>query len=187
MWRYFPQNRKPARTRWAPEVEGPRSDHTLVHGDLFRAVEEQRGSDGVLFLKLEGNKGWIFDQKPGFGTMCVRQADEQKHEHGPSEEVAVVDDVPRAVEEYSDEVYQVRLDDYLAVVEAERRRCDCSQASRGGTWAAKLFHDDSEDEHGGQVNQATLDDYLATMKAGQRGDHQLECERAPRCWQLAEV
>lgn len=70
-WMYKPEVFAPIDTRAVPEVEGPRLGHRLKPGDVF-GVSEEREADGVLFLRLSDGRGWLFDRKPGFGTMCVR-------------------------------------------------------------------------------------------------------------------
>lgn len=42
-------------------------------GDVFPVCQELKGGDGVLYLQMAvGARGWVFDHKPGVGTMCVR-------------------------------------------------------------------------------------------------------------------
>jgi len=56
-----------------PEIEGVRTLHRVNADDIIRVTEERTGHGGVIFLKIEDNKGWLFDNKPGIGVMCVRQ------------------------------------------------------------------------------------------------------------------
>jgi len=50
-----------------------RSETDLLPGDVFEVAEELPGMNGVLFLKMADGTGWVFDQKPGRGVMCVRE------------------------------------------------------------------------------------------------------------------
>jgi len=77
VWKYSPANGLSADTRLTPEIDGMRSSYPLHPGDLFRVVEERLGLDGVLFLRVEDNKGWMFDHKPGRGVMCIRQGSDE--------------------------------------------------------------------------------------------------------------
>jgi len=44
----------------------------LQPDEVFRVSEERQGADDILYLKLEDSRGWVFDKKPGVGTLCVR-------------------------------------------------------------------------------------------------------------------
>lgn len=70
LWRYASPNDVAIGIRSVPEIEGPR-DGQLQHGHVFRVSEHREGADGVLFLRLADGRGWVFDRKPGVGTMCV--------------------------------------------------------------------------------------------------------------------
>jgi len=72
LWRYVAKDGKPIFVRKSPDMKAPRSEETLEVGDLFCVSEEQRGADGVLYLHLADGSGWLFDTKPGVGTMCQR-------------------------------------------------------------------------------------------------------------------
>jgi len=57
--------------RTMPAIDGPMSGDSLRLGETFLVSQELSGSDGVLYLRLADGRGWVFDQKPGVGTMCV--------------------------------------------------------------------------------------------------------------------
>mmetsp|Transcript_26848 Transcript_26848/g.86963 ORF Transcript_26848/g.86963 Transcript_26848/m.86963 type:complete len:338 (-) Transcript_26848:165-1178(-) len=53
-----------------PDIDGPRLDVSLEPGQEFTVRKEERCSDDVLYLKLLHVDGWVFEYKPGVGTMC---------------------------------------------------------------------------------------------------------------------
>lgn len=71
-WRYESRDGLHIDIRTAPDFGAARTGHGLLPGEEFGVVQEYRGSDGVLFLHLEDNRGWVFESKPGVGTMCRR-------------------------------------------------------------------------------------------------------------------
>jgi len=71
-WCYSPPDDLGIFARATPEVEGLRTGHKLRPGDIFLVSEEREGAGGILFLKLAEGTGWVFNWKPGVGTMCVR-------------------------------------------------------------------------------------------------------------------
>lgn len=78
IWRYSPPVAYPIHTRATPEINGPRTESILHPGEVFRVAEGREGVDGVLYLKLADGRGWVFESKPGLGTMCV------EHKFGPA-------------------------------------------------------------------------------------------------------
>jgi len=78
IWRYQPPVAYPIHTRATPEINGPRTESILHPGEVFRVSEGREGVDGVLYLKLADGRGWVFESKPGLGTMCV------EHKFGPA-------------------------------------------------------------------------------------------------------
>lgn len=70
LWRYCSPNDIAIGIRSVPDIDGPR-DGQLEHGQTFRVSEHRMGPGGVLFLHLYDKRGWVFDKKPGVGTMCV--------------------------------------------------------------------------------------------------------------------
>lgn len=54
------------------EVDGPRSGDLLHPGEVFRVSEEHPdpAGSGAILLRLADGRGWLFDRKPGVGTMC---------------------------------------------------------------------------------------------------------------------
>lgn len=44
----------------------------MVAGEVFKVSETFEGSDGTLYLKLADGRGWVFENKAGIGTLCVR-------------------------------------------------------------------------------------------------------------------
>mmetsp|Transcript_70610 Transcript_70610/g.199290 ORF Transcript_70610/g.199290 Transcript_70610/m.199290 type:complete len:256 (+) Transcript_70610:1-768(+) len=83
-WLYTPCNGKSVPTRHTPDIEGKKTAVVLKPGDVFEVVQEKLGPDGVLFLKLAGGAGWVFDHKPGVGVMCVREERVQVEQAPPS-------------------------------------------------------------------------------------------------------
>ncbi|CAJ1388915.1 unnamed protein product [Effrenium voratum] len=73
MWLYNPPSFREVAIRATPSVDGPRSKLTLRPGQRFLVSEEVVGSDGILYLRLADGTGWMFETKPGSGTLCVRQ------------------------------------------------------------------------------------------------------------------
>lgn len=72
VWSCDPCNGHPLRVRSAPRLEAlVSSAPKLQPGELF-VVSEEREIDGVIFLKLADDRGWLFDKKPGVGTMCTK-------------------------------------------------------------------------------------------------------------------
>ncbi|CAE7270777.1 hmp [Symbiodinium sp. KB8] len=54
----------------------------LSCGEVFNVIQEWRGREGTLFLKLAGDKGWVFD-KTRTGTFCVPVGSEWQDWRGP--------------------------------------------------------------------------------------------------------
>lgn len=74
LWLYNPPHFRDVAIRTTPSIEGPRSNLTLRPGQRFMVSEEIIGSDGILYLRLADGTGWMFESKPGSGTLCVPQA-----------------------------------------------------------------------------------------------------------------
>mmetsp|Transcript_99737 Transcript_99737/g.250038 ORF Transcript_99737/g.250038 Transcript_99737/m.250038 type:complete len:677 (-) Transcript_99737:100-2130(-) len=73
LWRYSPENGCAIGIRTAPQVDAELADDEFLEvGDVFYVMEELEGADGVVFLRLADGRGWVFNQKPGVGTMCTR-------------------------------------------------------------------------------------------------------------------
>merc|ERR1712118_306087 len=70
-WRYDPGNERCIDVRLEPKVCSQRSKVYVSPGQTFEVTKELLGDDGVLFLKLASNEGWLFDRLPG-GVMCER-------------------------------------------------------------------------------------------------------------------
>mmetsp|Transcript_96405 Transcript_96405/g.244960 ORF Transcript_96405/g.244960 Transcript_96405/m.244960 type:complete len:179 (-) Transcript_96405:258-794(-) len=83
-WLYTPCNGKLFPTRHTPDIKGKKTAVVLKPGDAFEVVQEKLGPDGVLFLKLAGGMGWVFDHKPGVGVMCMREERAQAEQAPPS-------------------------------------------------------------------------------------------------------
>jgi len=75
VWRYDAGDDKPLIIRVEPNIDGPKTKYGLDPGTIFTVSEELRGEDGVLYLKLEDGTGWVFNSKPGFGTICERYSE----------------------------------------------------------------------------------------------------------------
>lgn len=72
LWRYVAADRKPIWIRKLPHVDAERTQEVLEFGDLFLVAEEKQGEDGVLYLELADESGWVFDRKPDVGVLCER-------------------------------------------------------------------------------------------------------------------
>lgn len=75
-WRYLSEDGMHVDIRASPWIDGPRTEYCLEHGEVFHVSQEWKGDDGVLYLELADGRGWVFDCKPGIGTMCVRYQDD---------------------------------------------------------------------------------------------------------------
>jgi len=75
LWVYKPCNGKMIEVRREPEITGEKAGVRMCPGDAFNVVEERNGEQNILFLKLADSRGWLFDQKPGVGVMCMRKED----------------------------------------------------------------------------------------------------------------
>lgn len=74
IWKYEPEQLATIDIRSSPDINGARTAEKLHPGDVFEVSEEIPSAAGVTFLRLADGRGWVFDTKPGFGTMCVRVA-----------------------------------------------------------------------------------------------------------------
>jgi len=73
-WEYQPTNDHPIGIRTDPDIDGHKTSYVMDPGEQF-IVEEIFSPDdgtGVLFLKLAGGRGWLFDKHPDYGPMCFR-------------------------------------------------------------------------------------------------------------------
>jgi hypothetical protein len=71
-WVYQPANGAPMAIRRSPEIDGERTDHRVHSGDEFVVDEIMDSGSGVLFLKLQDGRGWLFDKHPEYGDLCDR-------------------------------------------------------------------------------------------------------------------
>mmetsp|Transcript_145927 Transcript_145927/g.254597 ORF Transcript_145927/g.254597 Transcript_145927/m.254597 type:complete len:1018 (-) Transcript_145927:34-3087(-) len=71
-WKYAPENGKPIKPRTEPDINAAQQDMQIEHGTVVKVSKEQKGADGVLYLQLAEGGGWLFDNKPGVGTMCTQ-------------------------------------------------------------------------------------------------------------------
>jgi len=78
LWRYMPGNGLPVTVRALPEMDAPRTGAEVNPDDLVKVVEERRGVDSILYLKL-ADGAWIFESKLAVGKMCVRHGQEKQH------------------------------------------------------------------------------------------------------------
>merc|ERR1712146_13014 len=69
-WTYRPVNDLSMSSRSEPRIDGQKTEHRFNPGDRFRVSEVRAGADGVRYLKLADDRGWLFDMKPGVGQMC---------------------------------------------------------------------------------------------------------------------
>lgn len=73
-WRYTPADGWPIDIRAAADINAARMPNQLQAGELVDIAEERiGGADGVVYLRLSDGRGWLFDQKPGTGVLCVRE------------------------------------------------------------------------------------------------------------------
>lgn len=77
VWVYWPCNGKTIAFRSGPAINAPTVGLTLSPGQDF-VVSEERSHDGVIFLRCAHGRGWLFDTKPGMGTMCIRASQFQQ-------------------------------------------------------------------------------------------------------------
>jgi len=71
-WRYNPKDAIPMNIREVPDINAPKRQEAVYPGDTFYVLEERRGQDGVLYLRLADGIGWLFESKPGVGKLCER-------------------------------------------------------------------------------------------------------------------
>lgn len=71
LWRYRPQNEASMGIRALPDIEAAMTKYCMQPGEAFEVSEERPGPAGVTFLRLADGRGWLFDRKPGVGTMCA--------------------------------------------------------------------------------------------------------------------
>jgi len=81
-WRYRGDDDFALSVRTAPSLTGEKTGNTLAPGDAFQVAEEQRGPDGILYLKLADGRGWVFERKPGVGVMCERVKEQDLDREG---------------------------------------------------------------------------------------------------------
>lgn len=74
LWMCKPVSGHRVGIRLEPWINAPRVGQELCPGDLFR-VDEEVQKDGVLYLHLADRRGWLFNCKPGTGTICVRASE----------------------------------------------------------------------------------------------------------------
>jgi len=73
-WRYQPPDGIGVRIRTEPDIDGETTNEILEPGTAFAVDKQQRGDDGILYLRLADGRGWIMESKPGVGVMCVQAA-----------------------------------------------------------------------------------------------------------------
>eukprot|EP00929_Paragymnodinium_shiwhaense_P111435 TRINITY_DN7948_c0_g1_i3.p1 TRINITY_DN7948_c0_g1~~TRINITY_DN7948_c0_g1_i3.p1 ORF type:complete len:703 (+),score=76.57 TRINITY_DN7948_c0_g1_i3:1133-3241(+) len=73
-WVYRPADGLPIAVRSQPWIDSARTGRRIAAGETFRVTETLPGQDNVLYLRLAGGDGWLFDRKPGVGIMCVQIA-----------------------------------------------------------------------------------------------------------------
>jgi len=84
-WKYTPPTQHNIRIRSIPDFRGSVNDCSLSPGEEFLVAEEMKDeSVGVLYLRLADGRGWLFDQLPGVGPMCVRSPDKVQKRTGDS-------------------------------------------------------------------------------------------------------
>lgn len=79
-WRYVPNDGKDIMARRVADIMGEKVGKRITAGSVLEVTKEVYGADGVLFLQLAEGGGWLFDKKPGFGTLCVRHEEEESSE-----------------------------------------------------------------------------------------------------------
>lgn len=86
LWRCTPQNVASVGIRAMPDIEAAMTKYCMQPGEVFEVSEERLGPAGVTFLRLADGRGWLFDRKPGVGTMCTQEgqgARELQHKQLP--------------------------------------------------------------------------------------------------------
>jgi len=75
LWRFDAGDEKSIKIRKAPDVNAAPAGASMLPGEVFKVAQEQVGTDGVRYLRLADGRGWLFDTKPGAGTLCHRMQD----------------------------------------------------------------------------------------------------------------
>jgi len=120
-WQYSPSNGMRIKTRLTPHADSRQTDIIINIGEIFRVVEEVPG-DGCLWLKLDRERGWLMDFKPGVGDMCKRQDGLKLWKYCPANGKRIKTRVkPDANSKTTENVLEV--DDIFSVCE-ERRGAD---------------------------------------------------------------
>lgn len=70
LWRYSPSQRIALGVRADPWIDGRKTGEAMMPGEMFQVEATKVGHDGVVYLQLGGGRGWLFDRKPGVGTIC---------------------------------------------------------------------------------------------------------------------
>merc|ERR1712232_1432997 len=60
------------RIRTTPEVNGAMTGDTVKDGEIFQVSEERKDDDGMIYLKLADNRGWVIERRSDLGVVCVR-------------------------------------------------------------------------------------------------------------------
>ena len=56
-----------------PRFAADRLDDLLLPGDSFVATEEKRGTDGILYLRLQDARGWMAERDLEGRRLCVQE------------------------------------------------------------------------------------------------------------------
>lgn len=71
-WRCMPFDNRPVAILGDAKLTAERTGHVLNVGDAFLSCEERLGADGIRFLRLGDERGWVFERLPSQGRVCVR-------------------------------------------------------------------------------------------------------------------
>mmetsp|Transcript_45182 Transcript_45182/g.127903 ORF Transcript_45182/g.127903 Transcript_45182/m.127903 type:complete len:375 (+) Transcript_45182:79-1203(+) len=77
LWRFDAGDGLHMDIRTTADVGAARTGHYVLPGQDFRVAQEVVGDDGIRYLELADGRGWLFESKPGVGTMCVRSKQKQ--------------------------------------------------------------------------------------------------------------
>mmetsp|Transcript_98809 Transcript_98809/g.250787 ORF Transcript_98809/g.250787 Transcript_98809/m.250787 type:complete len:346 (+) Transcript_98809:1066-2103(+) len=77
LWRFDAGDGLHMDIRATADVGAARTGHYVLPGQDFRVAQEVVGDDGIRYLELADGRGWLFESKPGVGTMCVRSKKKQ--------------------------------------------------------------------------------------------------------------
>jgi hypothetical protein len=87
LWRFYGKNGRPIAIREEPDYDAEGTGDYLNQGDKFVVSEIQADEEGVLWLMLADDRGWLFDEDQSGQLLCKRLVDET-WEYQPEDELA---------------------------------------------------------------------------------------------------